>query len=273
MDPHPEREPQATTPLGSEEPYPPAKDRTVHLRRVDHGGVPEKGIEVDILSRWCTACQVYRPPRCSHCRSCDNCVDGLDHHCVFLNTCIGRRNYTTFYGMLCHMLGLCFVGLVGCILHLYYLAVPRDPNAKRGFVHALQTSPASVAFFWIALIWMIPVACLWTYHTWLLCQNRSTVEQIRLEAMDQLYDMPRSATDCFETNVCLRQMTRCNAAVRSWFVPADFVTQPAEAAKKEREAQRRRTPFQFANPLRNAFVVLGRPTPAPYLRWSQRAAS
>lgn len=220
--------------------------------------------------KWCASCKVYRPPRCSHCRSCDNCVDGLDHHCVFLNACIGRRNYTTFYAMLCHMLGLCCIGLVGCILHLYYLAVPRRPQQGHGFVYAVKTSPASVAFFWITLVWLIPVGCLWTYHTWLIFQNRSTVEQVRLESTSQLYDMPKPETDCFETNTCFRKFTVCSAKVRSACVPSDFATHHTELSGSSRSACRRRTPFQFASPTRNVLAVLGRPTPAPYIAWPQR---
>lgn len=35
-----------------------------------------------------------------HCRACGKCVAGYDHHCVYLNTCIGARNYPLFVGLL-----------------------------------------------------------------------------------------------------------------------------------------------------------------------------
>ncbi|KAM4863222.1 palmitoyltransferase ZDHHC23 isoform X1 [Urocitellus parryii] len=45
---------------------------------------------------WCAKCQLVRPARAWHCRICGICVRRMDHHCVWINSCVGESNHQAF---------------------------------------------------------------------------------------------------------------------------------------------------------------------------------
>lgn len=47
-------------------------------------------------SIYCYTCQVSVHTSAKHCRYCVKCVTRFDHHCKWLNTCVGSRNYRYF---------------------------------------------------------------------------------------------------------------------------------------------------------------------------------
>ncbi|KAF2239040.1 zf-DHHC-domain-containing protein [Viridothelium virens] len=61
--------------------------------------------------RFCKKCQVKKPDRAHHCSTCRRCVLKMDHHCPWLATCVGLRNYKPFLLFLiytCLFCWLCF---------------------------------------------------------------------------------------------------------------------------------------------------------------------
>ena len=285
VDPDPEREPrQAQGVFDIEAPIAPPKDLWLPVERFEHGGAPELGLHTSVRSKWCATCKMYRPPRASHCRACDDCMDTIDHHCVFLNTCIARRNYAPFIALLSQILAMQIIGIIGCAMHLYYLSDPRNPGqagptahknpSKPAFVRALQAAPQAAVFFWLACVSSIPVLCLWTYHLWLLAQNHTTVEQIRIGSGSELYDVQTHDVGCTDATRIGRACARLCARVRSVFVTSEFAPPPpAEREKRAGSGLRRRTPFQRHSALGNAVAVLGRAVPAPYVPWTQPAGA
>lgn len=67
-------------------------------------GFIEKPKDVDFMQLMCLVdpiqlcpdCEIVRTPRSRHCGICNRCVERYDHHCPWLNTCIGVNNHGYF---------------------------------------------------------------------------------------------------------------------------------------------------------------------------------
>lgn len=44
----------------------------------------------------CPDCRVLRTPRSKHCAICNRCVERFDHHCPWINSCVGIKNHNSF---------------------------------------------------------------------------------------------------------------------------------------------------------------------------------
>ena len=61
---------------------------------------------------------MFRPGKAAHCNMCNNCVQEFDHHCVWLGTCIGKKNYALFIYFTVALNAFILTAMTTCIIQL-----------------------------------------------------------------------------------------------------------------------------------------------------------
>ncbi|MCL7041290.1 hypothetical protein MKW94_026073 [Papaver nudicaule] len=120
--------------------------------------------------RYCQKCSCYKPPRAHHCRVCKRCVLRMDHHCIWINNCVGHANYKIFFVFVLYAVIACIhslILLVGCIL---------DDAEKDG---QLEDGSSRIHFI-ISGVLIVPLGTalciLLGWHVYLILQNKTTIE-------------------------------------------------------------------------------------------------
>ncbi|XP_044582303.1 palmitoyltransferase Hip14 isoform X1 [Cotesia glomerata] len=99
---------------------------------------------------FCTSCLVRRPIRSKHCSSCDRCVARFDHHCPWINNCIGAYNHKYFLGFLISLLGLCFVILAATIQYWKFECWSNMADEKHPDNYFVAAATCDAWVMWIA---------------------------------------------------------------------------------------------------------------------------
>ena len=129
-----------------------------------------------IIVPFCYTCSMFRPPRTSHCSVCDNCVERFDHHCLWLGTCIGKRNYKYFYWFISSL----FINQIFQIFSAIYYIVNQAKKIKNKEKNSLFIV---IAYSGIVFYNILFIACflgkLLLIHTFLVFKNFTFYEMVK----------------------------------------------------------------------------------------------
>jgi len=141
---------------------------------------------------YCHVCQRGVRRSSKHCRTCNKCVSHFDHHCIWIQYCIGSKNYTSFFCLLVTatlmLLLETFTGLSALILYANGILLATD---------SIGRLVIAAVYFFATLITSGSIGNLLLFHIRLVYRSQTTyeflVEKARNARADQQAQQQRAA--------------------------------------------------------------------------------
>ncbi|KAF2208236.1 hypothetical protein CERZMDRAFT_87956 [Cercospora zeae-maydis SCOH1-5] len=132
---------------------------------------------MEVPTKYCKTCNVWRPPRAHHCRVCDACIETQDHHCVWLNNCVGRRNYRFFFAYIGFGSIMAVLLIAFSLTHVGAYASQNDMSFGDALSGRAEERVAFAMFIYALLALPYP-GSLFGYHLFLIARGETTREYL-----------------------------------------------------------------------------------------------
>uniref|UniRef100_A0A0E0H4B2 S-acyltransferase n=1 Tax=Oryza nivara TaxID=4536 RepID=A0A0E0H4B2_ORYNI len=156
----------------------------------------------------CSYCRLIQPPRTKHCHDCDKCVLQFDHHCVWLGTCIAKRNYCRFWWYIFEQTVLT-VWTVAFYIQFFYL----------GIVVSWWKFAIGIVLLVALILILVVLLPLLIFHAYLALTNQTTYEIARRKRISYLREVP-SRVHPFSKGICRNLYDLCISKQRGFFLEA-----------------------------------------------------
>jgi hypothetical protein len=164
--------------------------------------------------RYCVRCMLYKPDDSHHCSDCDRCVLKMDHHCPWINNCVGRYN-EKFFVLFIGYVPVCAAHIVGTIWAFY------DTHGgftfRSGHVSSIITALAAGIFGFVLGLFTL-------FHLYLIAISESTLDRKFRTSQPNASSTPL-LKKVFTCNLPKRRILRARFSAvmgedwRLWFLP------------------------------------------------------
>jgi len=134
----------------------------------------------------CPECEVVRTPRSRHCSVCNVCVERFDHHCPWINNCVGIKNHCDFMVFITSLVITIVLTFIGTIAELLEVEGEDLLNMKGLNYDILPPDIVVNKTLYVVLMWMtlvitgffqLPILLLFYIQAKNFFKNRTTNER------------------------------------------------------------------------------------------------
>ncbi|KOS17104.1 Palmitoyltransferase PFA3 [Escovopsis weberi] len=190
--------------------------------------------------RFCKKCQARKPDRAHHCSTCRRCVLKMDHHCPWLATCVGLRNYKPFLLFLVYTTLFSFYAFAvsGC---WFWAEVMTDTQ----YLDSLMPVNFIMLAVMSGIIGLV-VGAFTAWHIHLSCRGQTTIES--LEKTRYLTTVRKTFQQAYNGSAgsAIQGVTRQLVGLHANVLPG--ITRPEEGEEarlmEEQQQQQHHSPYQ-----------------------------
>lgn len=154
----------------------------------DPGAVPRGNATSDNIAKMnfeegqvvlkCVKCESIKPDRAHHCSVCRRCIRKMDHHCPWINNCVGEFNqkfFVLFTGY------VCFISTQGFCIALYTLVTCVSSNFSECQYTEVVTLLITVGLMLEGLLFGLFTAIMCGTQLASVCSDQTGIESLKKE--------------------------------------------------------------------------------------------
>ena len=134
--------------------------------------------------RYCFMCNLFKPDRCHHCSSCEKCILNMDHHCPWVNNCIGFFNRKYFILLLVYVFLMTYFYWISAIYDtfecaLWIIGLFKAYNFGDTFPVLIFSQKVLSILLWLGIFVLSMLITMFSrFHFKLLFENKTTIENL-----------------------------------------------------------------------------------------------